>query len=128
MTNPQARQPQPVRRPTPAEIRAAKYANRPPAPQVVFIQPPVHEAAADQQSSTSAGRPPKLKSDSLRMTKSASEAARRSNLNDAQIRAVLEDPSDVAPDRDNPDRTRFTKGSLVVVTGKDGVVLGIYKR
>lgn len=128
MTNPPARQPHPVRRPTPAEIRAAKYANRPPAPQVVFIEPPLRETAADQHNTRDEGRPPKQKSEGLRMTKSASEAARRSNLNDAQIRAVLEDPNDVAPDRDHPDRTRFTKGSLVVVTGKDGVVLGIYKR
>ncbi len=62
------------------------------------------------------------------MTKSASEAARRSNLSEDTIRDVLEHATQVSPDRDNPDRTRFTKGSIVVVTSKDGMVLGVYKR
>jgi hypothetical protein len=128
MTNSQQRQQNPVRRQTPAEIRAAKYANRPPAPQVVFIQPPLHDGGYAYQQSNENRSQPKMKTVGLRMTKPAAEAARRSNLDESQIRAVLETPNDVEPDRDNPDRTRFTKGSLIVVTGKDGVVIGIYKR
>jgi len=119
---------EPLRHPTPAEIRAARYANRPPAPQVVFIQPSLRQEGAESLQSIENRRYPKIKTEGLRMTKPATEAARRSNLTESHIRAVLESPTDVEPDRDNPDRTRFTKGSLIVVTGKDGVIIGIYKR
>ena len=128
MTQSHQHRQEPVRRPTPAEIREAKYANRPPAPQVVFIQPPLRQEGVESHQSTDNRRRPKTKTEGLRMTKPAAEAARRSNLTESHIRAVLESPTDVEPDRDNPDRTRFTRGTLIVVTGKDGVVLGIYKR
>jgi hypothetical protein len=62
------------------------------------------------------------------MTKSAQEAARRAGLDDEAVRRVMSEPTQVAADRDNPDRTRFTRGQIVVVTAKDGVVLGVYKR
>ena len=126
--NPSRPQQQRPLRPNSAEARAARYANRPPAPAAIFIAPPLVEDKIAQQHDRGPDRAPKSKSDTLRMTKSASDAARRSNLTDQQIRAVLEDPTQVGPDRDNPERTRFVKGSLVVVTGKDGIVLGVYKR
>ena len=128
MSNSQQEKQEPLRRPSPTENRSAKYANRPPAPQVVFIQPAVRRDGSDFQQSLENRDHQKMKKDGLRMTKPAAEAARRSNISEAQIRSVLENPNDVEPDRDNPDKTRFTKGSLIVVAGKDGVVLAIYKR
>ena len=115
-------------RPNSPEARAARYANRPPAPAAIFIAPPIVADNGFQQNDRTPDRAPKQKADALRMTRAAAEAAKRSSLSDAQIRNVLEDPSEVGPDRDHPERTRFTKGTLVVVTGKDGIVLGVFKR
>jgi hypothetical protein len=100
----------------------------PPAPPAIFIAPAFNERYDDNVPSPSSKNHKNANDNRLRMTKAASEAARRANLSDDAIREVLEHPSQVGPDRDNPERTRFTKGSLVVVTGKDGVVLGVYKR
>lgn len=117
-------------RPNSAEARAAKFANRPPIPQAVFIAPPAVDDSRDERNDRDRGRVPSnaSKSAALRTTKAAAEAARRFKLNDEQLREILENASQVGPDRDNPDRTRFTRGQFVVVTGKDGVILGVYKR
>jgi hypothetical protein len=96
----------------------------------VFISPSFKENYQDDDgdNDSRSRRPQSRDGGSLRMTKSAQEAARRSGLDDEAIRQVMSEPTQVAPDRDHPDRTRFTRGSVVVVTAKDGVVLGVYKR
>jgi hypothetical protein len=103
---------------------------RPPVPQAVFIAPPVSNNHRDEDYEEPS-QPPRFTgrdSKGLRMTRSATEAARRAGLDDDAIRRVMTEPAEIAPDRDHPDRTRFTRGPVVVVAAKDGMVLGVFKR
>ena len=102
--------------------------NNHPAPPVIFIAPPIAEGYDDAPTSPDRRSNKNNAEPQLRITKPAAEAARRANLTDAAIRDVMENATQVGPDRDNPGRTRFTKGAVVVVTGKDGMVLGVFKR
>ena len=68
------------------------------------------------------------KKNNLKMTKSASESVKRFGLKEQSVRDVLESASEVMPDRDNPDRTRFTLGKITVLTARDGVILGVFLR
>jgi hypothetical protein len=104
--------------------------DRGPIPQAIFIAPAFRQGvgADDHEVEPRAGRASRNDGNGLRMTRSATEAARRAGLDDEAIRRVMSEPTQVAPDRDHPDRTRFTRGPVVVVTAKDGVVLGVYTR
>ena len=102
--------------------------DRGPIPQATFIAPSFRETGWSDEEDNRPPRGPRNDGKGLRMTKSAQEAARRAGLDDEAVRRVMSEPNQVAADRDNPDRTRFTRGQIVVVTAKDGVVLGVYKR
>lgn len=64
----------------------------------------------------------------LRMLKGARAAATGMRISDAQIRAVLEDPQNVQPDPNQPQRTQLRRDGLVVTTGNDGTILRITRR
>lgn len=64
----------------------------------------------------------------LRMLKGARQAAAGMNISDAAIREVLEDPQDVQPDADRPERTRLRRGNLLVTTGQDGTILRVARQ
>jgi hypothetical protein len=64
----------------------------------------------------------------LRMTSGAREAATGMKIADADVQRCLDAPDDVSPDPDNPSRTRFRRGDLVVVAGADGMVLRVNRR
>lgn len=64
----------------------------------------------------------------LRMLKGARQAATGMKLSDDQIRAVLEDPQDVAPDPNQPHRTQLTRDGITVTTGQDGMILRVTRR
>jgi hypothetical protein len=64
----------------------------------------------------------------LRMLKGARQAATGMKLTDDQIRAVLEDPTDVAPDPNQPHRMRLTRDGITVTTGQDGMILRVTRR
>lgn len=64
----------------------------------------------------------------LRMLKGARQAAAGMNISDSAIREVLEDPQDVQPDPNRPERTRLQRGGLVVTTGQDGTILRVARR
>jgi hypothetical protein len=49
-------------------------------------------------------------------------------ISDADIQRCLDAPDDVAPHPDNPTRTSFRRGSLVVLAGGDGMVLRVSRR
>ena len=67
-------------------------------------------------------------SSDLRMLKGARQAASGMKISDAQIRAVLEDPQDVQPDPNQPQRTRLRRDGVVVTTGQDGMILRVSRR
>ena len=64
----------------------------------------------------------------LRMLKGARAAATGMHISDAQIRAVLEDPEEVQPDANQPQRTQLHRDGLVVTTGTDGMILRVARR
>jgi hypothetical protein len=64
----------------------------------------------------------------LRMLKGARDAAAGMKITDAQIRAVLEDPQEVQPDPNQPQRTQLRRDGLVVTTGNDGMILRVARR
>lgn len=64
----------------------------------------------------------------LRMLKGARSAATGMRISDAQIRAVLEDPQNVQPDPNQPQRTQLHRDGLVVTTGNDGMILRVTRR
>jgi hypothetical protein len=64
----------------------------------------------------------------LRMLKGARAAATGMHISDAQIRAVLDDPEDVQPDANQPQRTQLRRDGLVVTTGNDGMILRVARR
>jgi hypothetical protein len=47
---------------------------------------------------------------------------------DADVQRCLDAPDDVSPHPDTPTRTRFRRGSLVVLAGADGMVLRVSRR
>ena len=64
----------------------------------------------------------------LRITRGAREAATGMKVADADIRRCLDAPDDVSPDENTPSRTRFRRGTLVVLAGADGMVLRVNRR
>jgi hypothetical protein len=64
----------------------------------------------------------------LRMTRGAREAASGMRVADADIQHCLDAPDDVAPHPDHPTRTRFRRGTLVVLAAADGMVLRVSRR
>jgi hypothetical protein len=64
----------------------------------------------------------------LRMLKGARAAATGMHISDAQIRAVLDDPEEVQPDPNQPQRTQLRGDGLVVTTGNDGMILRVARR
>jgi len=64
----------------------------------------------------------------VRMTRGARRSATDFGITDAEVAGVLAAPARVAPEQDNPDRTRFSGGGLTVVTGADGTVLHVSRR
>ena len=64
----------------------------------------------------------------LRMLKGARAAAAGMKISDDQIRAVLDDPQDVQPDPNQPQRTQLRRDGLVVTTGNDGMILRVARR
>jgi hypothetical protein len=64
----------------------------------------------------------------LRMTRGAREAASGMRVADADIQRCLDAPDDVAPHPDHPTRTRFRRGTLVVLAAADGMVLRVSRR
>ena len=74
------------------------------------------------------GRPDSDSPTELRMLKGARAAATGMHISDAQIRAVLEDPHDVQPDPNQPQRTQLRRDGLVVTMGNDGMILRVARR
>ena len=72
------------------------------------------------------GRTGGMTAGSVQMTRSAIEAAARLGVTAEQVSATIAEATEVRPDRDRPERTRFRRGTMVVVTGRDGVVLAVY--
>ncbi|SHM51744.1 hypothetical protein [Cryptosporangium aurantiacum] len=64
----------------------------------------------------------------VKMTRGARRSATDFGITDAEVANVLAAPSRVAPEQDNPDRTRFSGAGLTVVTGADGTVLHVSRR
>jgi len=62
------------------------------------------------------------------MTRGAREAATGMKVAEADIRRCIDAPDDVFPDERTPSRTRFRRGTLVVLTGADGMVLRVDRR
>ena len=108
------------------------------APALTFLAPPPtgydpDDGATDLRSPTAsarpAGPPPRdRRAPVLRMTRGAREAATGMGLADADIQRCLDTPDDVAPHPDTPSRTRFCRGSLVVLAGADGMFLRVGRR
>jgi hypothetical protein len=64
----------------------------------------------------------------LRMLKGARAAATGMHISDAQIRAVLDDPEEVQPDPNQPQRTQLRRDGVIVTTGNDGMILRVARR
>lgn len=123
------RRPVPPQRQQPQRFTPKPKVARPPIPAAVFIAPTF--AGNDESSRTSGQNAPDRKQKAevaVRMTKSATEAAKRLGLDSAAVKEIMESATQVGPDRDHPDRIRFTRGNHVVLAAKDGVVLGVYRR
>lgn len=113
------------------------------APALTFLAPPPTGYDHDDDP-TDVGRPESGRSPSprhpagppvrgrqaplLRMTRGAREAATGMRVADADIQRCLDAPDDVAPHPDHPTRTRFCRGTLVVLAGADGMVLRVSRR
>ena len=65
-------------------------------------------------------------SKSLSMSRSAADHAKRVGLDRSEVYEVVNFPDRVEQDRSNPGRSRYHKGSLVVVASSDGCVLAIF--
>jgi hypothetical protein len=108
------------------------------APALTFLAPPStgydhDDSTADIGSAPApthpAGPPPRdRQAPVLRMTRGAREAATGMGIADADIQRCLDAPDDVSPHPDTPARTRFRRGSLVVLAGADGMVLRVSRR
>lgn len=64
----------------------------------------------------------------IQMTRGAREAATGMKVSDADILRCLDAPEAISPDPNTPERTRFRRGNLLVVTGADGTVLRVNRR
>jgi hypothetical protein len=109
------------------------------APELTFLAPPStgaepeHDHAADRPFDLS---PPRAAASAgaaaaaagLRLTRGAREAATGMNVSDADIQRCLDAPDEVSPDETTPSRTRFRRGTLVVLSGADGMVLRVQRR
>ena len=105
------------------------------APALTFLAPPStgydhDDSATDVRSPAApAGPPPRdRQTPVLRMTRGAREAATGMGITDADVQRCLDAPDDVSPHPDTPARTRFRRGSLVVLAGADGMVLRVSRR
>ena len=108
------------------------------APELTFLAPPStggvpeRDPAEDRLFDLSPTRPAApagtRSAGGLRMTRGAREAATGMNVSDADIQRCLDTPDDVSPDETNPSRTRFRRGTLVVLSGADGMVLRVSRR
>ena len=109
------------------------------APALTFLAPP--SSGNDHDDSTTDAWPPispareegppfrdRQQGPALRMTRGAREAATGMKVSDADIQRCLDAPDDVSPHPDNPTRTSFRRGSLVVLAGGDGMVLRVSRR
>jgi hypothetical protein len=109
------------------------------APALTFLAPPStgydpDETAAGVADPTapirSAGPPPRdrQQASALRMTRGAREAATGMGITDADVQRCLDAPDNVSPHPDQPTRTLFRRGTLVVLAGNDGMVLRVSRR
>ena len=105
------------------------------APALTFLAPPPtgydsHDTASDGRSRTApAGPPPRdRQAPALRMTRGARAAATGMGIADADVQRCLDAPDDVSPHPDEPTRTSFRRGPLVVLAGGDGTVLRVSRR
>src|SRR5918997_515848 len=109
------------------------------APPPLPFPPPPPRGSAHDNSPTNAGPPPAptrpagppprdRQTPVLRMTRGAREAATGMGITDADVQRCLDAPDDVSPHPDTPARTRFRRGSLVVLAGADGMVLRVSRR
>ena len=108
------------------------------APELTFLAPPStgaapeHDPAEDRLFDLSLPRrsgPGSAKeTGGLRMTRGAREAATGMNVSDADIQRCIDSPDEVSPDETTPSRTRFRRGTLVVLSGADGMVLRVQRR
>ena len=62
------------------------------------------------------------------MTRGAREAATGMEISDADVQRCLDAPDDVPPHPDDPTRTSFRRGTLVVLAGGNGMVLRVGRR
>jgi hypothetical protein len=108
------------------------------APELTFLAPPStgaapeHDPADDRLFDLSLPRQngggSAKANGGLRMTRGAREAAAGMNVSDADIQRCLDAPDEVSPDETTPSRTRFRRGTLVVLSGADGMVLRVERR
>ncbi len=108
------------------------------APELTFLAPPSTGAAPDHDAADDrlfdltpprqGGSAPARAAGGMRMTRGAREAATGMNVSDADIQRCLDEPDDVSPDETTPSRTRFRRGTLVVLSGADGMVLRVERR
>ena len=106
------------------------------APELTFLAPPSTGAAPEYDSAADrlfdltpprgAGRGAAVAG--LQLTRGAREAATGMNISDADIQRCLDAPDEVSPDETTPSRTRFRRGTLVVLSGADGMVLRVQRR
>ena len=105
------------------------------APALTFLAPP--PTGYDHDDTASDGRPPMAptgppprhrQAPALRMTRGAREAATGMGIADADVQRCLDAPDDVSPHPDDPTRTSFRRGTLVVLAGGDGMVLRVSRR
>ncbi len=105
------------------------------APALTFLAPPSTGYDHDDDA-TDTGRPtsvprrggPASRGPALRMTRGAREAATGMKISDADVQRCLDAPDDVSPHPDDPTRTSFRRGTLVVLAGGDGMVLRVGRR
>ena len=108
------------------------------APELTFLAPPStgaapeHDPAEDRLFDLSLprrnGQGGAKGTGGLRMTRGAREAATGMNVSDADIQRYIDAPDEVSPDETTPTRTRFRRGTLVVLSGADGTVLRVDRR
>ncbi len=111
------------------------------APALTFLAPPsFSDGSADtsvspseehrsrRRSAESAPAHRRRSVGALRMTRGARAAATGMKLAEADIQRCLDTPDDVSPDDNSPSRTRFRRGTVVVLTGADGMVLRVERR
>ena len=64
----------------------------------------------------------------VRMTRDARAAATGMKVADPHVQRCLDAPEDVSPDENTKSRTRFRRGTLVVLAGVEGMGLRIERR